>query len=264
MSLLSELTAMMESEDLVNETAPDHDFEIAEAMNPEEGLDAGREAQALEPEIRTDLPNAEKAFVLGNPYEAAGEMDFKQGDNPYNAMGNCGLVSISNMLRAAGFDSSEEQITGYAIKNRLCEYDPDGIPSNNGGTTAEQRKELLRQMGIDSDICPSGTTGSLENIADAIDNSQGVVVSVNAGMLWETDDGSPLINGKPVANHCVMVSGYARDGETGEITGVYIVDSGRGNPADACRYLTREEFDDVYTNVYNSRANITCQPLKGA
>lgn len=263
MSALSELSTMMEMNELTNEVMPDNDWETAENTNPEDGLDAGTEAQPLEPEMQTDLPNAEKAFVLGNPHEIAGAMDFNQGDNPYGAMGNCGLVSISNMLRAGGFDVTEDQITGYAIKNSLCEYDPYGISADNGGTTAEMRKELLGRLGIDSDICPSGTTGSLENIADAIDNRQGVVVSVNAGMLWDTDDGSPLVNGKPVANHCVAVTGYARDEVTGEITGVFIADSGRGNPGDTCRYLTKEEFDDIYTNVYNSRANITCQPLKG-
>lgn len=263
MSTLSELSAMMELDDMTNEAAPVNNWEIAENVNPEEGLDTGKEALALEPEIWTDLPNCEKAFVLGNPYEVAGSMDFAQGNNPYNAMGNCGLVSISNMLCAGGFDVTEDQVTGFAIKNGLCEYDPRNNPIDNGGTTAEMRKELLHRLGIESDICPSGTTGSLENIADAIDNRQGVVISVNAGMLWDTDDGSPLINGKPVANHCVAVTGYARDGETGQIAGVFIADSGRGNPGDACRYLTVEEFNDIYTDVYNSRANITCQPLKG-
>jgi len=89
-------------------------------------------------------------------------------------MGNCGLVNISNMLRANGFDVTEDQVTGFAIRNRLCEYSPFNEPSDNGATTAEKRKELLHRWGIESDICPSGTTGSLENIADAIDNHQGV------------------------------------------------------------------------------------------
>lgn len=263
MSNLSELSAMMEMNEMPNEVTQDNDWETAENINPEEGLDIGKEALALEPETRMDLPNCEDAFVLGNPYDVAGSMDFNQGDNPYNAMGNCGLVSISNMLSAGGFDVTEDDVTGFAIKNGLCNYNPNNNPADNGGTTAEMRQEILRRMGIDSDICPSGTTGSLEDIADAIDNNKGVVISVNAGMLWDIDDGSPLVNGQPVANHCVTVTGYARDGDTGQITGVFIADSGRGDPGDACRYLTVEEFDDIYTNVYNSRANITCQPLKG-
>ncbi len=264
MSALSELSAMAEIDEVSNELGPDNQWEALEGTEPVEGLYDNQEAMALEPEVRTDLPNCDVAFVIGNPYEAGKSMDYNQGDNPYNVKGNCGLVSISNMLVRAGFDVSETQITGYALENDLCGYSIFNRPEDNGGTTAEKRRILLWMLGIESDICPSATNGSLEFIADAIDEDRGVVISGNAGMLWDVDDGAPVINGKPAANHCVAVTGYARDVESGEIAGVYIADSGRGRPEDACRYLTVEEFDDFYTNAYNSRANITRLPLKGA
>lgn len=262
MSAIPELSAIAEMEAMENGLVPNEDWEAAEGTGLEDISTLEEEALALEPECRTDLPNCENAFVIGNPYEAAEVVDYSQGDNPCNAMGNCGLVSLSNMLSRAGYDMTEEEMTEYAVKNGLCDYDVFGDPTHNGATTAYERKGLLEMLGIESDICESGIDGTLEDIVDAIDGNRGVVLRVNAGALWNCDDGTPLINGKPQANHCVAVTGYARDAETGKVTGVFIADSGRGNPEDACRYLTVEEFDDVYTNVNGSLANITRLPLR--
>lgn len=229
-----------------------------------EGLDKvcqGPEGVALEPEIRYDVPDCEAAMVTGDPFGNACKMDFKQGDNPLNASGNCGLVSISNLLRRAGFNSSEEDVTRYAIDSDLCEYNPNGDAGNNGGTTIEMRRDILNRYGIASDICTPHNGGSLQDIADAIDSGRGVLISVNAGELWECDDGSTPFWGKPVSNHCVAVTGIARNMATGEITGVYIADSGRGVAGDACRYITAEKFDEAYTNVCGSGANITRNPI---
>lgn len=221
----------------------------------------GAECIALEPEIRFDVPECEVAMVTGDPFGNAGKMDFKQGDNPYNASGNCGLVSISNLLRRAGLEVSEADVTRCAIESGLCEYNPSGSAENNGGTTMEMRRDILQQYGIASDICPAQNGGSLQEIADAIDSGRGVLISVNAGELWECDDGSTPFWGNPVSNHCVTVTGIARNASTGEITGVYIADSGRGAAGDACRYITVEKFDEAYTNVYGSGANITRDPV---
>lgn len=219
------------------------------------------EGIALEPEIRYDVPGCEVAMVTGNPFGNASKMDFEQGDNPYNASGNCGLVSISNLFRRAGLQVSEDDVTRYAIDSGLCEYNPLGDAGNNGGTTIEMRRDILYKFGIASDICPSHNGGTLEDIADAIDSGRGVLISVNAGELWECDDGSAPFWGRPVTNHCVTVTGIARDAATGEIKGVYIADSGRGMAGDACRYITVERFNEAYTNAYGSGANITRNPI---
>ncbi len=226
-----------------------------------ENMHQGMEGVALEPEIRYDIPNCEVAMVTGDPFGNACKMDFEQGDNPYNASGNCGLVSISNMLRRAGMDVSEKDVTRCAIDSGLCDYNPMGSADNNGGTTIEMRCDILNKFGVASDICPSGNGGTLEDIADAIDSGRGVLISVNAGELWDCDDGSVPFWGRPVSNHCIMVTGIARNAATGEIAGVYIADSGRGIAGDACRYLTVEKFDEAYTNVYGSGANITRNPV---
>lgn len=224
-------------------------------------MNKGVDGMALEPEIRNDVPGCDEAWVTGDPHGCAVKMDFNQGDNPYNAAGNCGLVSICNMLRRADSNITEDDVTRCAITNGLCDYDPSGDASSNGGTTLEMRKDVLTKLGISSDIYPSNNGGSLETIADAIDSGKGVVISVNAGALWDCDDGSPTFFGMARSNHCIAVTGIARDASTGEITGVYIADSGRGIPGDSCRYLTVNEFDEVYTDVLGSGANITNEPI---
>jgi len=67
---------MMEMDEMSNEITPDNDLEMTEDVIPEEELGTGKEALALEPEVRVDIPNCESAFILGNPYEVAGNMDF--------------------------------------------------------------------------------------------------------------------------------------------------------------------------------------------
>lgn len=221
----------------------------------------GMDGVALEPEIRHDIPGCEVAMVTGEPFRNAPNMDFEQGDNPYNASGNCGLVSICNLLRRAGMDVSEDQVTKCAIDSGLCDYNPLGIASDNGGTSIEMRRDLLNKFGVASDIYMSEKGGSLENIADAIDSGRGVLISVNAGELWDCDDGSTPFLGHPVSNHCVAVTGIARNADTGDIVGVFIADSGRGIPSDACRYLSVDKFDAAYTDVRGSGANITRNPI---
>ena len=259
LSMWEEMDAMPDGmgqnmEDMLSDMGEVTEEDVAELQGDIAGI-------SLEPELRYDLPNCEEAWVTGGPYEDAAKMDYQQGDNPYHARGNCGLVSLSNTLRRAGIDVTEDDVTKYAIENNLCIFDADGDEGMNGGTTLEMRQEILKGFGFESDVYYSETGGSLEEIADAIDSGRGVLISVNAGVLWDVDDGTVPVNGKPPVNHCVAVTGIARDAETGEIRGVYIADSGRGDPGDACRYLTTEEFHEVYTDVYGSGANITREPL---
>lgn len=215
------------------------------------------EAISLEPEERFDVPGCTVALVTGNPFHPDLKLDYQQGDNPYKAQGNCGLVSIVNTLRRGGKDITEDIVTKKAINNGLCVYNALGEASDNGGTTALDRQRVFKLLGIDSEIVSPERGGKLEDIADAIDCGKGVVISGNAGALWNIDDGSTMINGKLVSNHCIAVTGVARDAFTGKVAGVYVCDSGRGVPSDACRFLSRQEFDDFYTNVHNSKANIT-------
>ena len=72
----------------------------------------------------------------GDPYTMGEALDDYQGDNVFGFQGNCGLVTISNMLTMAGIACDEDMITAIAINTGLCEYDVYGPPEENGGTYA--------------------------------------------------------------------------------------------------------------------------------
>lgn len=219
------------------------------------------EALAVEPEIRTDVPDCSEAFVSGNPFDNAHKMDFKQGDNPFYASGNCGLVSIANTLSRGGLYVSEDEVTEYAIHAGQCTFNPNGPISENGGTDAIMRKNILEHFGMPSYIADPENGGSPEQIAKAIEEGKGVLIGVNAGILWNNANYVETYLGMPIANHCVSVTGVARDANSGELKGFYIADSGRGLPEDANRFLTIDEFNDVYTNIIQNHANITTKSI---
>lgn len=214
------------------------------------------EGQVLEPEVRYDVPNCNEALVTGHPFDTAELMVVQQGNNPFRATGNCGLVSICNTLRRAGMDVTETDVTQVAIENGLCYYDPNGPTGENGGTTPEMQKKVLAQFGVDSEVGLAIRNGTWKDIAEAIDSGKGVLINICADLLWDEDMGGIGFFG-PMPNHCVSVTGVARDAATGEIVGFYIADSGRGLQSDASRYLTMEEFHKVYTDVWNACAVIT-------
>ena len=221
-----------------------------------EDLEKGAMICALEPEIRTDVPGCAAAFVSGDPFARAELVDYKQGDNPYRAEGNCGIVSVTNVLSIAGLEATEEGTTHHAIVSGECYYNPFGPSSENGGTTMELQEKILEDHGIAS-TCYASSEFGLNEIADAVENGQGVIAEVNADILWEEDLGSTGL----CANHAITITGIARDAATGEIAGVYICDSGRGCQGDACRFVSAEQFRDCYEGIANSGAVVTDAPI---
>ncbi|MFQ6803645.1 MAG: hypothetical protein ACLRT5_01150 [Lachnospiraceae bacterium] len=86
--------------------------------------------QDLTPEV-----TEEGLLVSGNPQEVASLLDYAQGDNPYNASGNCGLVSVSNVLEMAGLENcGEDEVTLYALETNQCANDPSLASADRGGT----------------------------------------------------------------------------------------------------------------------------------
>ncbi|WP_148411553.1 hypothetical protein [Murimonas intestini] len=215
----------------------------------------------LEPAVLSD-----DLFVTGNPQEVSVRLDYMQGDNPFNAYGNCGLVSVSNLLQLAGIDLGEDDITLFALKNNMCEY-IDGDPENSGGTYPDNLVDILKCAGIDaqyqltwSDM--SGIT-SYEGIADLVESGNGVIMQVNAGYLWDSPQAMSVDeNGSALVNHWVTVTGVARDAQTGEIQGFYICDSGRGMETDSCRLVTTDILDDAYMNAQGSSIVYTTSPIR--
>ena len=137
--------------------------------------------------------------------------------------GTCGLVSVENVLRMAGVNIDEAKIVEYASTHKPFRYNGERMlcttgstPENNGGTYSTDLQVILRHFGIESTI----ENAEIEKMARFVEEGRGVIVSVDANMLWYQCYGS-------IQNlHCVTVTSVQRDRTTGEITGIYICDSG--------------------------------------
>ena len=168
------------------------------------------------------LPDGRDTVVIGDP-QGDKEFTHRQGDNWLGFEGTCGLCSCENVLRSFGLDVSETDMVIFAAQRGLCGCD-DPNPAQNGGTTAEWQAEILTRHGVPASAFYGG---SLDDLAGNIEQGRGVIIEVNAGVLWDNanyDSGDR-------ANHAITVTGVARDPMTGDIQGFFINDSGTGKAA---------------------------------
>ena len=165
------------------------------------------------------LPDGRETIVIGDP-EGDKAFTHQQGDNWLGYLGTCGLCSCENILRSFGLDVTETDMVVFAAQRGLCNTD-DPDPRNCGGATPFALADILTRHGIAADTL---LNGSLEDLAGNIEQGRGVIIGVNAGVLWNdanSDSGGP-------ANHAITVTGVARDPMSGEIQGYFINDSGTG------------------------------------
>ncbi len=217
------------------------------------GLDSTSEPPSAEVYDYLDsLDSTDEFSVTGNPQEALSVVDYEQGDNIFNVDGCCGLVSSSNFLNMCGLETTENEIVGFALANDLCSYSLFAPPESNGGTNDAQIEAVIEAYGIPVTAYETYDGGSIDDIADAIDDGRAVTIGVNAGFLW--NEASCLGDGS--ANHQITVTGVVRDA-AGNVAGLVVCDSGRGLESDAARVLTREELINCYETVAGSSAIIS-------
>ncbi len=235
-------------------------LEVPETNELQEVTEDYEQVKEIAPQAYTGVEGFEDevVYISGDPMETAEVMDYAQGDNSYDALGCCGLVSSANFLNICGVEASEESIVGFAVENELCNYSPFIPAEDRGGTNDMQLETILESHGIESTVYyPFEDGGSLEGIAEAIENGQAVMMGVNAGFLWE----SPNALGNGSVNHQITVTGSVRD-ENGEVVGLVICDSGRGLESDACRVLTKEELENCYLNAAGASVIISDNPVR--
>jgi hypothetical protein len=107
--------------------------------------------------------NGREVVIVGDP-EGYADFNHRQGDNSYGFQGDCGLVSCQDVLLQYGIDVQEEDIVNFAVQQGLCETGSSA--DMNGGTSSEQRAEILNDYGIPAHVEGNGT---LEGLADHIE-----------------------------------------------------------------------------------------------
>lgn len=168
--------------------------------------------------------------IYNTPTATGETLDYRQGkvnvilNNTHILpfLGTCGLVSCVNVLRLAGrMETTEEEVLKYALYNRLCKCTMN--PYMNGGTSASSRQNILQGFGLESEVLEATT----EDIAKYVSEGRGVIISVDAGILWEDSD-------REGEFHAITVTSVKKDPD-GNILGFYICDSGSGSD-DFARY----------------------------
>ncbi len=217
------------------------------------------EAESLENNI-TPVPElGESCEVYGDPYELGERLDDEQGDNPYGAGGDCGLVSIANLLTTAGIDMGEDDVVGYAIKNNFCTYSPFIPYDQRGGTNCYDRVNLLQSLGVGASVCFSNEAGgSIESVAEYIEDGRGVILGLNAGVIW--DDPSAVGDGG--SNHCVFATGTVRDPESGKLLGITVCDSGRVGEPSSSNFISVDVLRDAYIDAPRANCVVTDNPIR--
>ena len=184
-------------------------------------------------------------FTYDSPLELDLYLYKKQGSADPAFQGTCGLCSCANILRMAGVSYSEADMIRYASKtedehaslvqtlfggSKLC-MTGQKDPGDNGGTSPQNRQDILRHFGMESDLVPVsfGTDGAVSDqtmrkLADFVDTGHGVILSVHADVLWF--DQAPGMDDL----HAITVTSVTRDG-AGNVMGFHVCDSANGGTA---------------------------------
>ena len=158
-------------------------------------------------------------------------------------------------------DVQEGTIIDYASQtnapnsiNKLCEIGHFN-PGANGGTSPEDRKEILNHFGIDSGIfkIKRDSSGAISNenvsdIAKYVSEGRGVIISVHAFSLWYGRKNSKK------DFHAVTVTSVKKD-SAGNIAGFYVCDTGIGGT----QYYSADTLCEALTG---SPMNVTYQIIR--
>jgi hypothetical protein len=165
------------------------------------------------------LPDGRPSLVIGAVEEYAA-FNHRQGDNPENDRGDCGVVSCADVLSQFGVGLTEADLVGHATRCRELHL-VAGRPDQSGWTLPAEQVAMLHDYGVPAHAAQDQSLGDL---ALAVQRDCGVIATVNAGVLWS--DAAALGDGQ--GNHVVTVTGIAREPYDGALQGFFINDSGNG------------------------------------
>ena len=175
-----------------------------------DGMDPGLEQlenpqqAVLEPELIE--AGGQPIEIWGDPYTMGEALDDYQGDNVFGFQGNCGLVTISNMLTMAGIACDEDMITAIAINTGLCEYDVYGPPEENGGTYADRGAVFWKCSGWRMRFSMPEVRREALRPSPPMWRKDAWLISASTPVI---SGGMPIISIMGQSNHSVVVTGTA-------------------------------------------------------
>ena len=155
---------------------------------------------------------------------------------------------------ATAWPTTESDVVNRAIQHGWAVTDPTLPPYMRGGSNFIDQQALLDSFGIRNELIAGYNE---DGIANLIRSGRGVIIAVNAGVLW--GDAAYLDGGG--VNHVVTVTGAVYGEADGALLGFYITDSGRHLVSDMTRFVAIDAFRAA-ANVGNAYAIYTKEALK--
>ena len=199
---------------------------------------SGRSNQSFELSAtnQTWATGSDGSMVFNTPVETGRKLDSNQG-KVNGFLGTCGLVSCVNILRLAGYPATDSEVVSYASttsagfgRGKLCTT--NSFSEDNGGTSAKTRQQILQHFGVKSEL----REASVDNIADAVSEGRGVIISVYAGLLYNGWSGHRDL-------HAITVTSVKKD-RYGNVLGFYVCDSGTGG-VDNSKFYTAFQVENA-------------------
>lgn len=186
--------------------------------------------------------------LYNKPFDTAKELISKQGKNSYNMEGTCGLCQCANVLRLAGVNDADENLTIETAlqgsSNIVDALDFDNpYPEERGGTTSAGRQEILSRLGLETYILPISVIRqyTVNKIAQAVYTGHGVILSVDVERLWRNgQSGGHAISLLSVSSdRRVFVYSDTGTGEIGTISSRDLAYALTGRPANITTNIIR-------------------------
>ncbi|MBQ7642298.1 MAG: hypothetical protein IJS67_00195, partial [Clostridia bacterium] len=186
-----------------------------------------------------------ECYVFGTEGEIDKKFTGKQGNNNFGMQNDCGIACVAQILILSGKRVTENDVVRVAISEGLCNI-TDTAMGTNGATSPFHRAVLLKKYNINSKV----EIADYKKIAHYIERGHGIIVSVDAGLLWNntTDIG---------VGHAVVIYGTIHRANDGALIGFVVCDTGSG---DMKKYLTCAEFERIY--YYNRGINVTSEAIR--
>jgi Ca2+-binding RTX toxin-like protein len=183
-----------------------------------------------------DLLTGKDVLIYGNP-KGFRDLDYLQGDAVAGYKGTSGEVCIANLANIAGIKLSEKDVVNKAIEEKLCDT-TSRSPAQRGRISPENQLVLLKELGLASTL----TQGfDVDAVARQIIDGKGVMVSVNSSILWN----NTIRSNVGATDHMTTITGVGYGAQSGQVTGFFIADSGRGLPTDSYRYISVDHLREA-------------------